>query len=100
MLMGRVTGPSWAGNSIHISFNKNKDLGIGSNSQEWTEPKLLFERSGYFLWYPSLQPFNSREDIDNKNTSLRLGRKARLFIKNIKPEKSEYLSMHIVEFQK
>ena len=27
MLMGKVTGPSWAGSSIYISFNKNKDLG-------------------------------------------------------------------------
>lgn len=70
------------------------------HSQEWTEPQLLFERPGYFLWYPSLQPFNSREDIENKNTCLRLGQKARLFIKNIRPERSEYMSMHIIEFSK
>jgi len=100
MLMGKVTGPSWAGNSVFISFNKNKDLGIALQSQEWTTPRLLFERPGYFLWYPSLQPFNSAEDIANKNTSLRLGKKARLFIKNIKPERSDYMSMHIVEFSK
>jgi hypothetical protein len=100
MLMGKVTGPSWAGNSVYISFNRNKDLGIALQSQEWTTPKLLFERQGYFLWYPSLQPFNSPEDIANKNTCLRLGKKARLFIKNIRPERSDYMSMHIVEFSK
>ena len=100
MLMGKVTGPSWAGNSVHISFNKNRDLGNALQSQEWTTPKELFKREGFFLWYPSLQPFNSPEDIQQKNTCLRLGKKARLFIKNIKPEKSEYMSMHIIEFSK
>jgi hypothetical protein len=98
MLMGKVTGPSWAGNSVHISFNKNRNLGEAIQSQEWTEPKLLFKREGYFLWYPSLQPFNSPDDIQQKNTCLKLGKKARLFIKNIKPEKSDYMSMHIIEF--
>jgi hypothetical protein len=100
MMMGKVTGPSWAGSSVHISFNKNKDLGAALNSQEWTKPKLLFERPGFFLWYPSLQPMNTPEDIANKNTCLKLGKKARLFIKNILPEKSEYMSMHIIEFSK
>lgn len=100
MLMGKVTGPSWAGNSIHISFNKNKDLGEGFQSQQWTTPQLLFERPGYFLWYPSLQPLNTPEDIENKNTCLRLGQKSRLFIKNILPDKSYYMSMHVVEFYK
>lgn len=100
MMMGKVTGPSWAGSSVHISFNKNKDLGAALNSQEWTKPKLLFERPGYFLWYPSLQPMNTPEDIANKNTCLKLSKKARLFIKNILPEKSEYMSMHIIEFSK
>ena len=98
MLMGKVTGPSWAGNSVHISFNKNQHLGEAMHSQDWTVPQLLFERKGFFLWYPSLQPFNSPEDIQQKNTCLRLGKKARLFIKNIKPEKSDYMSMHIIEF--
>jgi hypothetical protein len=63
MLMGKVTGPSWAGSSVHISFNKNKDLGQALASQEWTTPQLLFDRPGYFLWYPSLQPMNTEEDI-------------------------------------
>ena len=70
------------------------------NRRNGQRQQLLFERPGYFLWYPSLQPFNSAEDIANKNTSLRLGKKARLFIKNIKPERSDYMSMHIVEFSK
>jgi hypothetical protein len=97
MLMGKVTGSSWAGSSIYISFNKNKDLD-GKNSQEWTKPVLLLDKPGYFLWYPSLQPTNSPEDIAAKNTCLRLGQKARLFVKNIQPEKSEYMSEYIIEF--
>lgn len=36
MLMGKVTGSSWAGSSIWISFNKNRDLGSGDNSQQWS----------------------------------------------------------------
>ena len=100
MLMGKVTGPSWAGSSVHISFNKNKNLGDAMHSQEWTKPKLLLDRPGYFLWYPSLQPMNTPEDLANKNTCLKLGQKARLFIKNIKPEKSEYMSEYIIEFSK
>lgn len=100
MLMGHVEGPSWAGDKIYISFNKNKDLGEGDNAQQWTKPQLLFQRPGYFLWYPSLQPLNTPEDIANKNTCLRLGKRARLFIKNIRPEKSEYMSVHIIEFSK
>ena len=100
MLMGKVTGPSWAGSSVHIAFNKNKDLGEAMHSQEWTKPKLLIDKPGYFLWYPSLQPMNTAEDMANKNTCLKLGQRARLFIKNIKPEKSEYLSEYIIEFSK
>jgi len=100
MLMGHVTGPSWAGSKIYISFNKYRDLGAGSNSQEWTKPQLLLDKPGYFLWYPSLQPMNTPDDIQNKNTCLRLGQRARLFVKNIKPEKSMYMSAHIIEFEK
>jgi hypothetical protein len=100
MLMGKVTGPSWAGSSVYISFNKNNDFGEAMASQEWTKPQLLFERPGYFLWYPSMQPMNTEEDIRNKHTCLRLGKRARLFIKNIRPERSDYMSMHIVEFEK
>ena len=100
MMMGKVTGPSWAGSSIWISFNPHKDLGEGANSQAWTKPRLVLERPGYFLWYPSLQPMNTPDDIRNKHTCLRLGRRARLFVKNIRPELSEYKSEHIIEFQK
>lgn len=100
MVMAKATGPSWAGSSVYISFNHNKDLGEGDHSQQWTEPQLLFDRPGYFLWYPSLQPLDTPEDITEKNTSLKLGKKARLFIKNIRPEKSEYLSYHVIEFTK
>jgi len=100
MLMGKVTGPSWAGSSIHISFNMNKDLGEGNNSQEWSKPQLLLDKPGYFLWYPSLQPTDSQEDIDNKNTCLRLGQRARLFVKYLKPYNDKYMSEYIIEFQK
>lgn len=96
--MAKVTGPSWAGSSIYIFFNKNRDLGEKQNSQEWSQPRLLLDKPGYFLWYPSLQPVNTPVDIRNKNTCLRLGQRARLFIKNIRPEKSEYLSEYIIEF--
>jgi hypothetical protein len=98
MLMGKVTGPSWAGSSIYISFNKNKELGEGDNSQQWSKPQLLLDKPGYFLWYPSLQPTDSQEDIDNKNTCLRLGQKARLFVKYLKPYKDKYMSEYIIEF--
>jgi hypothetical protein len=98
MLIAKVTGPSWAGSSIYIFFNKNRDLGEKQNSQEWSQPRLLLDKPGYFLWYPSLQPVNTPVDIRNKNTCLRLGQRARLFIKNIRPEKSEYLSEYIIEF--
>lgn len=100
MLMGKVTGSSWAGSSVYISFNKNKDLSQGDHSQQWTTPQLLLDKPGYFLWYPSLQPMNTPEDISNKYTCLRLGKRARFFVKNIKPEKSEYLSEYIIEFSK
>jgi hypothetical protein len=98
MLMGNVTGPSWAGSKIFISFNMNRDLGNGNNSQQWSKPVLLLDKPGYFLWYPSLQPLDTPEDISKKYTSLRLGKKARLFVKYIKPEKSEYKSEFIIEF--
>jgi len=98
MLMAKATGPSWAGSSIYISFNASKDLGEALASQAWTTPKLLLDKPGYFLWYPSLQPMNTPTDVANKYTCLRLGRRARLFVKNIKPEKSEYRSDHIIDF--
>jgi hypothetical protein len=98
MLMAKATGPSWAGSSIYISFNKNKDLGIADNSQQWTKPKLLLDKPGYFLWYPSLQPLNTPAEVNSKNTCLRLDKQARLFMKNIRPEKSEYMSEYVIVF--
>ena len=100
MLMAKAVGPSWAGSSIYISFNRNIDLSEGKNSQEWSTPLLLLDKPGYFLWYPSLQPLNTLKDIADRNTCMKLGQKARLFLKYIKPEKSEYLSEFIIEFNK
>ncbi|GAA4396510.1 hypothetical protein GCM10023187_04710 [Nibrella viscosa] len=100
MLMGKVTGPSWEGSSLYISFNPNKDLGKGNNSQQWSTPVKLVDRPGHILWYPSLQPMNTPEDIANKHTCLKLGQKARLFFKDIRKDTSEYVSEYIVEFRK
>ncbi len=100
MLMARAEGPSWKGDKIYISYNLHKDLGEGSNSQDWSEPKLLVSRPGHILWYPSLQPQNEQSDIDNKNTCLKLGKEARLFFKDQYDGKSEYISEYIVRFEK
>ena len=100
MLMAKSTGSSWTGSSIYISFNKNKDLGEGMNSQEWTAPQLVLNKPGRTLWYPSLQPMNTAEDISKKRTCLRLGQKARLFIKSNWDGGSEYSSEYIIEFNK
>lgn len=100
MLMAKAEGPSWAGSSIYISFNKYKDLGKENNALQWTKPQLLLDRPGYFLWYPSFQPTSDHEDINNRFTCLRLGRQARLFVKYIQPEKSEYMSEYMVQFSK
>ncbi len=98
MLMAKATGPTWKGSSIYISFNFSSDLGDDSNSQEWTKPRLLLDKPGYVLWYPSLQPVNDSENIRERYTSTRLGKKARLFVKFIQPLKSEYLSAYTLEF--
>lgn len=100
MLMAKATGPSWAGSGVYISFNKNKVLGEGMNSQQWTKPQLILERPGLTLWYPSLQPMNDEEDTAKRRTCLRLGKKARLFVKSNAPDRSEYSSDWIVEFEK
>lgn len=100
MLMGRVEGKKWEGSNLYISFNMNKDLGEGDNSQQWSKPQLLVSRPGKILWYPSLQPLNTAEDIANKYTCVRLGKKARLFFKEMEGERSEYLSEYMVEFEK
>lgn len=100
MLMGKVVGPSWLGSQIFISFNKNPGFNRPASTQEWTKPVLLFEKPGYTLWYPSLQPMNTIEDIKNRYTCLRLGKKARFFVKRLKPGDDEYASEHIIEFEK
>jgi hypothetical protein len=99
MLMAKAEGPSWQGSSIYISFNKNANLGNGKNSQEWTTPRLLVNKPGHILWYPSLQPLNSTFDNSNKNTCLKLGRQARLFFKDMYDDKSEYCSEYLVDFK-
>lgn len=98
MLMGKVKGQSWIGDEIYISFNKHKDLGFATNSQDWSTPQKLLEKPGHVLWYPSLQPMNTKEDIAAKRTSLRLGKKARLFFKY--SDLGKYFSTYIVEFEK
>lgn len=98
MLMGKVDGQSWVGSSIYISFNYNQDLGAGDNSQAWTTPQLLLDKPGHVVWYPALQPLNSPEDIANKYTSLRLGKKARLFYKY--SDTGKYFSQYLIEFEK
>lgn len=100
MMMGKVVGKSWVGSQVYISFNKNKDLGAALNSQDWTTPQLFFEKPGYTLWYPSLQPMSTEEDIRNKYTCLRLGKRARFFVKKVHPQDDQYSSEHIVEFEK
>nr|WP_290937835.1 hypothetical protein [Haliscomenobacter sp.] len=98
MLMGKVEGPSWEGDELYISFNQNQDLGKGENAQQWSKPKLLVKKPGHILWYPSLQPMNTPEDIANKRTCLKLGKKARLFFKY--SDKGEYRSEYTIEFEK
>jgi hypothetical protein len=47
-----------------------------------------------------LQPLSRAEDVSRKRTCLRLGKKARLFVKSNAPDKGEYSSDWIVEFEK
>ena len=98
MLMGKVEDYSWRGSSIYISFNMNKNLGEGDNSVQWSKPTLLMSKPGRVLWYPALQPMNTPEDIANKNTCLKLGQRARLFVKD--SEANEYSSENIIEFSR
>lgn len=98
MLMGKVEETSWRGSSIYISFNPQKDLGAKDNAMQWSKPQLLLTRPGRVLWYPSLQPMNTPEDIANKNTCLKLGKRARLFVKD--SEANEYSAEFIIEFER
>jgi hypothetical protein len=100
MMMGKVESSSWKGSSIYISYNFNKDLGEGDNAQQWTKPQQVLDKPGHILWYPSLQPMNTEEDIENRHTCLKLGKRARLFFKDMEGPKSEYLSEYIIEFER
>jgi hypothetical protein len=100
MMMGRVEGKKWVGDKIYISFNKNKDLGAGDNAQQWSKPQLVLQKPGHVLWYPSLQPMNTEEDIKAKRTCLRLGKKARLFVKYMEADNHQYISEYIIDFEK
>jgi hypothetical protein len=95
-LMARAERPKWGGSSIFISFNRHKDLGEAINSQDWSEPQLLLDKPGTVMWYPALQPTSSAEDIREKNTCLKLGKKARLYYK----QDDKYLSAYEIEFIK
>jgi hypothetical protein len=98
MLMGKVEGRSWVGDELYISFNPHADLGKENNSQYWTTPQLLVAKPGHVMWYPSLQPMNTQEDIDAKRTCLRLGQRARLFFKY--SDLGKYCSEYIIEFNR
>lgn len=100
MLMAKSEGTSWKGNSIYISFNKYADLSAGSNAQDWSKPELLLQKPGHIIWYPSLQPTNSAEDIHEKNTCLQLGAEARLFYKDQYNDTSVYISAYKIKFEK
>ena len=100
MLMGHVTGPSWQGSRIYISFNSQEDLGHGDNAQQWSKPQLLLDKPGHIIWYPSLQPMNTAEDIRNKYTCLRLGQDARLFFKDMTKDSAVYVSEYKIRFEK
>jgi hypothetical protein len=98
MLMGHVEGQKWIGDKLYISFNPHRELGEGNNSQAWSTPQVLVQKPGHVIWYPSLQPLNTPEDIAAKNTSLKLGKRARLFFKY--SNLGRYFSEYIVEFDK
>ncbi len=100
MLMGHVTGPSWQGSKIFISFNPNADLSVGDHAQQWSKPQLLLDKPGHIIWYPSLQPMNTEEDIKNKYTCLRLGQNARLFFKDMTKDTAVYISEYKIRFKK
>jgi hypothetical protein len=61
---------------------------------------MILDKPGHIVWYPSLQPMNVEEDIKEKRTCLKLGKKARLFFKDMEGPKSQYISEYVIEFEK
>jgi hypothetical protein len=100
MLMGRVDGPFWAGDSLFLSINPHADLGAGANAQEWSTPVRIVHRPGHTLWYPALQPTDTPEDLAARRTGSRLGREARLFFKDMAGDEHVYVSDFRVEFDR
>ena len=98
MLMAKAEGPSWKGNSIYISYNLHIDLSSGNNALDWSKPELILQKPGHILWYPSLQPTNSEQDRKARYSSVRLGKRVRLFYKDITPDKGDYISEYLLEF--
>lgn len=100
MLLGRVDGSYWVGDSLFASLNPNRDLGAGANAQQWSSPVRIVHRPGHTLWYPSLQPTDSLEDLAARRTSVRLGRESRLFFKDFDGDTHDYISDYRVEFER
>jgi len=100
MLLGRVDGPFWVGDSLFLSINPHADLGAGENAQQWSTPVRIVHRPGHTLWYPSLQPLDSTEDLAGKRTSVRLGRRARLWFKDMRGDAHIYLSDFEIELDR
>ena len=76
------------------------DLGAGKNANDWSVPELLLHKPGHNLWYPSLQPINNPEGMQQKYTSVNLGDQARLFIKDMQPGSDVYQSEYLVQFHR
>jgi hypothetical protein len=91
MLLGRVDGAFWVGDSLFISINTNRDLGEGDAAQQWSTPVRIVHRPGHTLWYPSFQPTDDADDRAARRTSLQLGRRARLFFKDMSPDGDHYV---------
>ncbi len=100
MLLGRVDGPFWVGDSLFLSINPHADLGAGDNAQQWSTPIRIVHRPGATLWYPSLQPTDSAVDLERKRTCVRLGARARLWFKEMEGDRHEYLSDLVVELRR
>lgn len=100
MLLGRVDGPFWVGDSLFLSINPHADLGAGDNAQQWSTPVRIVHRPGATLWYPSLQPMDTPEDLERRRTCVRLGARSRLWFKEMEGDRHEYLSDLIVELHR